>query len=386
MNAVRAERLVLVSHLAHPREVTGAERSLLSLARGFRERGREVSWWAPGTGESVDQARAAGLPVEVTKWPRLWLTAYDAGAVASVLRAVRFASGAPRLLPLTARLRGAGASVALVNTLANLGAAYAARRAGLPVVVRVAEIPGPGLRRALLRALLTRVADRVVTVSQAVADALGIAHARVVHSGVALPSATQVERCRRELRAALDLGDDALVVGHVGQLRPHKGQRELVEAAARAAPRLPAATFAVLGDTERLPGYADRLRSAGRPLGDRLRFPGFVDGGPAGLDVLAFTSTAPDPFPRVILEAMAAAVPVVAFTGGGVAEAVVDEVTGRLVATGDVAGLAEALVAVAVDADRRRALGRAGRARAREQFLEGEVAGRYLDVVDEVAR
>ena len=67
----------------------------------------------------------------------------------------------------------------------------------------------------------------------------------------------------------------------------------------------------------------------------------------AAVDVVAFTSIWPDSLPRVVLEAMAAGRPVVAFCTGGVAEMVEDGVTGLLVEPGDAAGLADRLIRLA---------------------------------------
>jgi len=69
-----------------------------------------------------------------------------------------------------------------------------------------------------------------------------------------------------------------------------------------------------------------------------------------------------------ILEAMAAGLPVVATSVGGVPELVLDEETGLLVPPGDAEALAAALRRVLEDAYLRRRLGSAGRERAQREF------------------
>lgn len=84
--------------------------------------------------------------------------------------------------------------------------------------------------------------------------------------------------------------------------------------------------------------------------------------------------------PITILEAMAAALPVVATRVGGVAELVEDGVSGRLVEPDDAAGLAEALAGLILDSERRAAMGRAGVARVAEHFDAAEAGREMLDL------
>jgi glycosyltransferase involved in cell wall biosynthesis len=95
----------------------------------------------------------------------------------------------------------------------------------------------------------------------------------------------------------------------------------------------------------------------------------------AASDVVALTTASPDPFPRAVLEAMAAGRPVAAFDSGGTGEMVQDGETGILVPPGDVAALAEAFGRLAGDRAMRESMGRAAAARVRERFsLERHVS------------
>jgi glycosyltransferase involved in cell wall biosynthesis len=91
-------------------------------------------------------------------------------------------------------------------------------------------------------------------------------------------------------------------------------------------------------------------------------------------------------FPLSVLEAMAAGRPVVATTVGGTPEAVVDGVTGYLVPPAEPAALAEAVNRVLADPARAKAMGRAGRARAKESFSAAAMARRYADTYEAVGR
>lgn len=87
----------------------------------------------------------------------------------------------------------------------------------------------------------------------------------------------------------------------------------------------------------------------------------------------------------VTLEAMAHGLPVIATRAGGIPDKVSDE-TGRLVAPGDVAGLARAMSELAEDAALREAMGRHGRERVRERFSWPAIARRTVDLFEELVR
>ncbi len=86
--------------------------------------------------------------------------------------------------------------------------------------------------------------------------------------------------------------------------------------------------------------------------------------------------------PLVVLEAMAAGVPVVATSVGGTPEAVVDGETGLLVPPRDVDALAGAIDALLSDPERAQRLGAAGRRRARERFDADAAAQRVVGLYD----
>jgi glycosyltransferase involved in cell wall biosynthesis len=100
----------------------------------------------------------------------------------------------------------------------------------------------------------------------------------------------------------------------------------------------------------------------------------------AAADIVAHTSILPEPFGRVIVEAMAAGRPVVAAAAGGALEIVREGETGRLVPPGDPAALAQALSELAADKAQRQRLGLAGRARAEQEYALPVMAERFMRV------
>ena len=218
-----------------------------------------------------------------------------------------------------------------------------------------------------------RLADRVVAPSWAVARTIPRRDVSVIPNGVDLerfqPDAQAVV-----VRDRLGLAGPRPWIGTVGRLQPWKGHHRFLEVAAQLKARVPDARFLVVGGQVFTadPGYpADLQRQADRAgLAGAVHFAGHqADVGPwlAAMDVFVHCAEA-EPFGRVVVEAMAAGRPVVAFADGGVPEIVADGETGRLVPAGDEAAMAAAVAALVADPDAARALGQAGRRRAEVRF------------------
>jgi glycosyltransferase involved in cell wall biosynthesis len=204
----------------------------------------------------------------------------------------------------------------------------------------------------------------------------------VVHNGVQAPAEYPDPAAARR---ALGLSPEAVVAGLYSQLVPHKGGLDFVRAAHRAAPGSPNLHFVIAGSG---PGpFMARLRSAcdQGPAADRIRLlppqPGIWDL-LAATDVAVLTTLWPDPLPRVVMEAMVAGLPVVAYDGGGVPEMVADGETGLIVPTGDALGLGQALASLARSGEDRKRLGSAGRRRALRDFTVARHVERMERVVN----
>lgn len=155
--------------------------------------------------------------------------------------------------------------------------------------------------------------------------------------------AVQAQLLEREAaRAALQLPPDAWVIGNVGRLHPDKDQATLIRGFAQALAHLPAGSLLAIMGSGRLEAS---LKALATELGvsDSVRFLGQV---PAGrryfraFDVFALSSDH-EPFGMVLLEAMAAGVPLVGTDCGGGREVL--HGIGRLFPLGDAAALAQAL-------------------------------------------
>ncbi|MDR1996641.1 glycosyltransferase [Azonexus sp.] len=157
-----------------------------------------------------------------------------------------------------------------------------------------------------------------------------------------------VEACRREIlarkdaRAALGLPDEAKIIGNVGRLHPDKDQKTLLAGFAQALPHLPPGTLLAIAGSGRL--EADlKAQAQASGIAQQVIFLGQV---PeiwrlfAAFDLFVLSSDH-EPFGMVLLEAMAANVPIMATDCGGAPEIVTDD--NALFPLGDSRALAEKL-------------------------------------------
>jgi glycosyltransferase involved in cell wall biosynthesis len=209
----------------------------------------------------------------------------------------------------------------------------------------------------------------IICVSRAVEDHLkrhGIPDRllHVIYNGID-PTAVEPRRSGKEVWRGLGRSDRlGPIVVMVGNIRRWKGQTTLVRAMTLVRRTYPDAQCLLVGATSaRDRRYADDLGRLVCELGleSSVHLLGFQHG-PDFMNiahVVVHASVEPEPFGRVLLEAMALKKPIVGADGGAVPEIVQDGVTGRLVPAGDHVALAEAIKDVL--ADRPRALRMADR-------------------------
>ncbi len=158
------------------------------------------------------------------------------------------------------------------------------------------------------------------------------------------------------------------LVGVFARLQPEKGVANFLKAAARVSRIFPEARFIVVGDgplREKLLGLAERVGLEGR-----VRFLGYRADARAliGLTDVLMVPSLTEGSPLIVLEGMAAGVPVVASAVGGIPDQIRHGEEGILVPPGDPGALSDALGALLRDPAHARRLGEAGRRRAQNEF------------------
>jgi glycosyltransferase involved in cell wall biosynthesis len=278
----------------------------------------------------------------------------------------------------------------------NVFAVPPARFARVPAVIASVRDCGPYLSAMQKRVQreICRFADCVLVNANAVKSWLvstgyDTEHIVVIRNGVDLGRfAPRTDT--GVVRAELGLPAEAPVVGVVSRLVPLKGIEQLLEAAALLSPEFPDMRVVIVGETSPdNPQYADQLRALARRLGvgDRTVFTGRRSDIPALLRTFTVSvlPSLSEGLSNVLLESMAAGVPVVATTVGDAADVVTESKTGLLVPPGDPQAIAAAVARVLRTPAFAAAMGEAGRRLIEKDFSLERMARRteqlYLDVL-----
>jgi glycosyltransferase involved in cell wall biosynthesis len=333
-------------------DIVGPTNSLLLLLEHLRIQ-HEVSVLVPGDGAFSRKLQREGIA-------RHTLPHLSASAVTRVLRVIR--SWNPDVVYLNSTC-GAMRNVAAASIIA-----------GIPYVCHVREMGGG---KPWKRLWYLWPAAAVIAVSQACADSIerftrpGRLH--VVHNGVDLsdgildPSAD-----RGYIRSVLGVPETCPVILSVAHVCQRKGQEYAVQAMADVARVIPDVHLCIVGKLDGDPLYVDRLRARIEAVGlaHRVHILGYRSDTRklySGADLFLHTAVV-DPHPRAVLEAMHSGLPVAAFATHGVSETVLDGVTGRLAAPGDVGTMAGAILQLLSNPQLRLSMAAAARKRVATHF------------------
>jgi glycosyltransferase involved in cell wall biosynthesis len=366
-------RILFISPTA---EATGPTTSLRLLLRHLSKTHR-LEVLLSGEGEFRSILDEQGVPRWDLEWPegRAW----------------------PRRLPSRYRLvrwfRREGFDLVYANeiTSATRDVCLAAWLAGTPFVCHVRNM---GWRLGWKHLGHFRAAEAVIAVSHACGASVE-RHVRrgrlhVVHNGVPAPELPMDrEQLQGQIKRELGVDPSTKLLLSVGHVNPRKAQAYALDAMEILLEQGLDVHLCLLGKLDRDPEYVRRIRgrAARAPLEGRVSVLGFrrdVFRLLLGADILVHTALH-DPHPRAVLEGMAAALPVVAFSTDGVSETVVPGQTGHLVPRKDARALASSLQGL-LDPEKARQFGYAGRLRVEREFSETQTAERVGDLLGGVLR
>ena len=368
----------------HTGAMSGAERSLLDLLAGLVEC-VNVRLACPPTGPLAGAARKLGVPVDE-------ISGVD-GSLRLHPRETPLAVG--RLSVAAARTarhaRLMGADVIHANSIrAGLLTVPAARMTAIPAVVHLRDrLPRSTVADSSLR-FIAGGAQVVVANSRYTAEGMRVVtergRLRVVYNPVDLTHFDRLEVDRIASRAHLRLTDGAFVLAVIGQITPWKGQHEAVRILARLCRMGRDVHLLIVGEPKFVSAatrydnrayYAEleriirdqRVEDRVHILGERADVREIM----GSLDALLVPSWE-EPFGRVVVEAMALGVPVVATSVGGPAEIIRNNVDGILLAPRDPAHWATAVARLVESPDLRVTLGAAAARRAQDFALPRHVS------------
>jgi glycosyltransferase involved in cell wall biosynthesis len=362
-----------VVHLITKLELGGAQENTLHTVAHL-DRSRFSPWLLAGPGGLLDE-EARGIPgvpfVTIPHLIREPRPGHDRRAFGEIRR-------------LLARIRReAGDAPLIVHThssKAGILGRWAARAAGAEIIVHSihgfgftpAQSPPVRLAYLLLERITAPLTTHFIAVSGSNLEE-GVRRrlfprerVSLIRSGMVLEDYRRSPRPREEVRRSLGIPAGAPLVGMVACFKPQKAPLDFVRMAALVAARHPEARFVVAGDGE-LRGEMEAARER-EGLGERLLLPGWRRDVPDllhAMDLLVLTSRW-EGLPRVVPQAMAAGLPVVATAVDGTPEAVTEGVTGFLAPPGDVALLARRVSLLLENPARAAAMGAEGARRVAE--------------------
>jgi glycosyltransferase involved in cell wall biosynthesis len=393
---IRRLRVVIIGHSA---SLSGGELAILRLVRQLAEE-VDLHFIVAEDGPLVRKMQEEGATVEILMLPES----------ARALRKSRVQAARFPVIPawhtmrysirLARRLRKIGPDVVHTNTLKSaIYGGIAARMAGIPCVWhvrdRIAKDYLPGFAVASVQFAARYIPTRIVANSATTRGTLGSGVDALVISDTAAGGRQSPERLRDNGSGLLGApspkkGSRDLVIGMVGRLAPWKGQDLFLRAFALAFPfgRTKAVIVgsALFGESE----YEKSLVTLADELGlsERVEFLGFQEDIPAVLerfDLLVHGSIIPEPFGQVVIEGMAAGLPVIAADAGGPAEVIQSGLNGLLYPPGDADAMASCMATLAQNEELRRAMGTEAQVTV-STYTPERVAPQLLDVYRSIAR
>jgi glycosyltransferase involved in cell wall biosynthesis len=344
-------------------ELGGSETQCVELARQLKEEGYAVT---------VGCLRAGG-PLQ-TRLKEAGLSCVEFPVRGSLLRPNTIL----QMLKLVIFIRKKHFNVVHTNDLySNLFAVPAAWLARVPVIISSRRDLGrwwwyTPVRRKILgkvQGLSTRILVNSEAIRQELLMRDGFApeRIRVVYNGIETEKFVQAKADRERLLPGIS-PDHKLIIMVANMHMGAKGHGDMIEAARTVRETCPEARILLAGDGEMRPFFEDQVKAAGLEgmflfLGHRTDIPELLSC--CDIGVLASRS---EGLPNAVLEYMAAALPVVATTVGGVPEIIEDGVNGLLIPPENPHTLAAAILQLLKDEQMRARLGKAGRERALARF------------------
>jgi glycosyltransferase involved in cell wall biosynthesis len=362
-------KLLLVDQFG---EMGGAQRCLLEAAMGFRERGWDLHAAVPASGPF-----SSALVPFCAQVHSLVCGPFTSGRK-SWSDTLRFARQVPAQAAQIARLaRSQQPDVIYVNGPRVLPAAALAR-ARRPLVYHAHWMPPQAAASRLARAALRWSRASAIVSSMLAAewlqDSVEASRIFTVYNGVAGSAFTHSsEQVRR--------------IAMLGRISPEKGQLEFAQAARIVSQQIRGLRFTICG----APMFSEEsyFTAVRAQANGSVEFHAWTEDVPAflaGVDLLVVPSAGIDNIPRVILEAFAASVPVLAFASGAIPELVEHGETGLLVRERTAEALAQAILVAVAQPDRLADIAARAHARWRERYTLRRFQSEICDAVEAVSR
>ena len=369
-------------------EMYGADKVLLELIKGLNKDEFEVHIILPNDGVLVGALKKVGAKVKIIDYPILRRKYFNPKGILEY-----FGSYNRYSKQIAKYAKENGITLIHNNTTAVLEGIYLKSKLKLPLVWHVHEIiVKPKAISDFINFLMGRYADKIVTVSNAVANHVKGSRfvkgnqVQVIYNGV--DNTVYHEMDASAVREQFGIAKDVLVIGMVGRVNAWKGQGDFLEAVtpilqvnSKAVAFLAGSAFE--GEewrVEELEKTISELPVAGQIK--RIDYYSKTTELYNMFDIFVLPSTNPDPLPTVVLEAMACGKPVVGYRHGGVCEMVKEGENGILATPNQPEELSKAIHELADNTEKREQFGSASIQRQKEFFSLGSYIRHFSELYD----
>jgi glycosyltransferase involved in cell wall biosynthesis len=345
-------------------DLYGASKIFVTSIEALLECGHNVLVVLSEEGPLSEKIREMGVDVEIIRLGILRRKYFSAAGLVNRVRVLHAAYKA-----LCRLVDDKSITHIYSHTLAVLVGSFAAYKKELPHIWQLLEIiETPKWFFRLMSLIVNRYGGEVIVASNAVRDHwkrhVDSAKLHTVYYGI---DRSKISSDESNLRGELGLPADKLIIGMVGRVHYWKGQDYFLRIAGALACEHNNLHFVMIGDA--FPGYEylydeigkiiqeENLKNKVTDLGYRTDIYNLIK----GFDIFVQPSILPDPFPTVILEAMAVGLPVVATSLGGAKEMVTNGETGYLIDVGQAEESAKSILKLVLSEDDRVKFGLRGK-------------------------
>ena len=357
--------------------------SLLHLVKGVQQLGHEpiVIFQAPHA--LLDRYTQLGMDISILAVRKPIRS--NRKVLRLFARAVNFAASkihaVTRIGKIISIIKTKSIQLLHLNNSTTLGYEWliAAKLLGIPCVTHER---GWQTNSSLLSRFLARRFDAIICISAAVKENLlsrGFKSSRIeiIHNGLDIQLFKNLSLDETQVRTEFGIDSGRPIVGIVGNLQRWKGQDVVLKAMTRIRILVPNVVCLIVGDSATSfawdVAYHESLKTlvAAEGLEKNVLLTGYrrdVASYMNAMSIVIHASIDPEPFGRVLLEAMALSKPLIATRAGGVPEIVVNELTGDLYEPGNSSELADHLLTLLTDSEKGQTMGAAGYARVVSEF------------------
>ncbi|MDQ7797313.1 MAG: glycosyltransferase [Candidatus Edwardsbacteria bacterium] len=343
----------------HSPIISGAEYSLLDILQGLKNKAMDYRLLTVQGSRLVKRVNDIGIGTIEISLPERLLYINKNDFQKHPFKIIRSAGSVIKtVIEISGILRRGKYGAIYTNTLkSHILGGLAGRMAGVKVIWHMRDIPIQPRPKRVVQLAATFIPDKIIAVSEAVGRQFGGRKVSVIHNGIDAQAIQKkaAGEMPAEIQRVIKSSGGGPLIGMVGQIARWKGQDVFLRAAKLLADKMPRAKFLIIGEAlfdEREFRLELNNFVVNNDLQKRVIFTGHLENVYPilkQLDVLVHCSVEPEPFGRVIIEAMALGVPVIATRGGAVEEIITNGENGLTVPPGDDQQLAGAVENILTD-------------------------------------